>query len=70
MGERRGSTGRWYAIEKIASDAEGGTGFPRGEVSDHLLLLCDAYAGHTTKEVSGTLIHAEVERLKKEDITV
>jgi len=67
-----GRTSRLYRAlvrdQKIASDAEGGTGFPGVKYPTIFYFFATPMPGHTTKEVSDA-IHAEVERLKKEDIT-
>jgi predicted Zn-dependent peptidase len=67
-----GRTSRLYRAlvrdQKIASDAEGGTGFPGVKYPTLFYCFATPMPGHTTKEV-GDAIHAEIERLKKEDIT-
>lgn len=67
-----GRTSRLYRTlvrdKKIASDAEGGTGFPGIKYPTLFYFFATPMPGHTTKEV-GDAIHAEIERLKKEDIT-
>jgi len=67
-----GRTSRLYRAlvrdQKIASDAEGGTGFPGVKYPTIFYFFATPMPGHTTKEV-GDAIHAEIERLKKEDIT-
>lgn len=67
-----GRTSRLYRAlvrdQKIASDAEGGTGFPGVKYPTIFYFFATPMPGHTTKEVSDG-IHAEIERLKKEDIT-
>jgi len=67
-----GRTSRLYRTlvrdQKIASDAEGGTGFPGVKYPTIFYFFATPMPGHTTKEV-GDAIHAEIERLKKEDIT-
>jgi len=66
-----GRTSRLYRTlvrdKRIASDAEGGTGFP-GVKYPHLFYFFAApMPGHTPQEV-GDAIHGEIDRLKKEDI--
>jgi predicted Zn-dependent peptidase len=67
-----GRTSRLYRAlvrdQKIASDAEGGTGFPGIKYPTIFYFFATPMPGHTTKEV-GDAIHAEIERLKKEDIS-
>ena len=67
-----GRTSRLYRAlvrdQKIASDAEGGTGFPGVKYPTIFYFFATPMPGHTTKEVSEA-IHTEIERLKKEDIT-
>jgi len=67
-----GRTSRLYRTlvrdKRIASDAEGGTGFP-GVKYPHLFYFFAApMPGHTPQEVADA-IHGEIDRLKKEDIT-
>ncbi|HZR65854.1 MAG TPA: pitrilysin family protein [Terriglobales bacterium] len=67
-----GRTSRLYRVlvrdKKIASEAEGGTGFP-GVKYPHLFYFFAApMPGHKPEEI-GDAIHAEIDRLKKEDIT-
>ena len=67
-----GRTSRLYRAlvrdKKIASEAEGGTGFP-GVKYPHLFYFFAApMPGHTPNEVA-TAIHTEIDRLKKEDIS-
>jgi predicted Zn-dependent peptidase len=67
-----GRTSRLYRAlvrdQKIASDAEGFTGFP-GVKYPHLFAFFAApMPGHTPQEV-GDAIHAEIDRLKSEDIS-
>jgi predicted Zn-dependent peptidase len=67
-----GRTSRLYRSlvrdKKIASVAQGGTGFP-GVKYPHLFYFVAApMPGHTPDEVA-TAIHAEIDRLKKEDIS-
>jgi predicted Zn-dependent peptidase len=67
-----GRTSRLYRAlvrdKRIASDAEGGTGFPGVKYPTLFYFFATPVPGHTTKEVEEA-IHAEIERLKKEDIT-
>jgi len=67
-----GRTSRLYRAlvrdQKIASDAEGGTGFPGVKYPTIFYFFATPMPGHNTKEVSDG-IHTEIERLKKEDIT-
>lgn len=67
-----GRTSRLYRAlvrdKKIASDAEGGTGFPGVKYPTLFYFFATPMPGHTTKEVEDA-IHAEIERLKTEDIT-
>ena len=67
-----GRTSRLYRAlvrdKKIASDAEGGTGFPGVKYPTLFYFFATPMPGHTTKEVEDA-IHAEIDRLKKEDIT-
>ncbi|HZP17751.1 MAG TPA: pitrilysin family protein [Terriglobales bacterium] len=67
-----GRTSRLYRTlvrdKKIASEAEGGTGFP-GVKYPHLFYFFAApVPGHKPEEI-GDAIHAEIEKLKSEDIT-
>lgn len=67
-----GRTSRLYRAlvrdKKIASEAEGGTGFP-GVKYPHLFYFFAApMPGHKPEEI-GDAIHTEIDRLKKEDIT-
>jgi predicted Zn-dependent peptidase len=67
-----GRTSRLYRTlvrdKRIASEAEGGTGFP-GVKYPHLFYFFAApVPGHKPEEI-GDVIHAEIERLKTEDIT-
>lgn len=67
-----GRTSRLYRSlvrdKKIASDAEGGTGFPGVKYPTLFYFFATPMPGHSTKEVEDA-IHAEIDRLKKEDIT-
>jgi predicted Zn-dependent peptidase len=67
-----GRTSRLYRAlvrdQKIASDAEGGTGFPGVKYPTIFYFFATPMPGHTTQQVSDA-IHAEIERLKKEDIS-
>ncbi len=67
-----GRTSRLYRAmvrdKKIASDAEGGTGFPGVKYPTLFYFFATPMPGHTTKEVEDA-IHAEIDRLKAEDIT-
>ena len=67
-----GRTSRLYRSlvrdKKIASEAEGGTGFPGVKYPHIFYFFAAPMPGHTPEEVA-TAIHAEIERLKKEDIT-
>src|SRR5947199_1239748 len=67
-----GRTSRLYRTlvrdKKIASEAEGGTGFPGVKYPHIFYFFAAPMPGHTPQEVA-TAIHAEIERLKKEDIT-
>jgi predicted Zn-dependent peptidase len=67
-----GRTSRLYRTlvrdKKIASEAEGGTGFP-GVKYPHLFYFFAApVPGHKPEEI-GDVIHAEIDRLKNEDIS-
>jgi predicted Zn-dependent peptidase len=67
-----GRTSRLYRTlvrdRRIASDAEGGTGFP-GVKYPHLFYFFAApMPGHTPQEVADA-IHGEIEKLKREDIS-
>jgi predicted Zn-dependent peptidase len=67
-----GRTSRLYRTlvrdKRIASDAEGGTGFP-GVKYPHLFYFFAApMPGHTPQEVADA-IHGEIEKLKKQEIT-
>jgi predicted Zn-dependent peptidase len=67
-----GRTSRLYRSlvrdKKIASEAEGGTGFPGVKYPHIFYFFAAPMPGHTPEEVA-TAIHAEIDRLKKEDIT-
>ena len=67
-----GRTSRLYRSlvrdKKIASEAEGGTGFPGVKYPHIFYFFAAPMPGHTNAEVASA-IHSEIERLKKEDIT-
>jgi predicted Zn-dependent peptidase len=67
-----GRTSRLYRAlvrdKKIASDAEGGTGFPGVKYPHLFWFFAQPMPGHTNQEV-GDAIHAEIDRLKTQDIT-
>ena len=67
-----GRTSRLYRAlvrdKQIASDAEGFTGLPGNKYPQLFAFLAVPLPGHTTREV-GDAIHAEIERIKKEDIS-
>jgi predicted Zn-dependent peptidase len=67
-----GRTSRLYRAlvrdKQIASDAEGFTGLPGNKYPQLFAFLAVPLPGHTTQEV-GDAIHAEIERVKKEDIS-
>ena len=67
-----GRTSRLYRAlvrdKKIASQAEGGTGYPGVKYPHIFYFFAAPMPGHTPQEV-GNGIHAEIERLKKEDIS-
>lgn len=67
-----GRTSRLYRAlvrdKRIASDAEGGTGFPGVKYPTIFYFFATPMPGHTTKEVEEA-IHAEIDRLRKEDIS-
>ncbi len=67
-----GRTSRLYRAlvrdKQIASDAEGFTGYPGNKYPHLFAFYAMPIPGHTTQEV-GDAIHAEIERLKKEDIS-
>jgi predicted Zn-dependent peptidase len=66
-----GRTSRLYRAlvrdKRIASEAEGGTGFPGVKYAHIFYFFAAPMPGHTPDEV-GAAIHAEIDRLKKEDI--
>ncbi|MGB8010682.1 MAG: pitrilysin family protein [Terriglobales bacterium] len=67
-----GRTSRLYRAlvrdQQIASDAEGFTGYPGNKYPHLFAFYATPLPGHTPKQV-GDAIHAEIERLKKEDIS-
>jgi predicted Zn-dependent peptidase len=67
-----GRTSRLYRSlvrdKKIASEAEGGTGFPGVKYPHLFYFFALPMPGHKPEEI-GDAIHAEIERLKKEDIS-
>jgi predicted Zn-dependent peptidase len=67
-----GRTSRLYRVlvrdRKIASEAEGGTGFPGVKYPHLFYFFALPMPGHKPEEI-GDAIHAEIERMKKEDIT-
>ena len=67
-----GRTSRLYRSlvrdKKIASEAQGGTGFPGVKYAHIFYFFAAPMPGHTPQEV-GEAIHSEIERLKKEDIS-
>jgi predicted Zn-dependent peptidase len=67
-----GRTSRLYRTlvrdKQIASDAEGGTGFPGVKYSHLFYFFAVPMPGHTPLEVADA-IHGEIERLKKEEIS-
>jgi predicted Zn-dependent peptidase len=67
-----GRTSRLYRAlvrdKKIASEAEGGTGFPGVKYPHIFYFFAAPMPGHTPQEV-GDAIHIEIERLKKEDVS-
>jgi predicted Zn-dependent peptidase len=67
-----GRTSRLYRAlvrdKKIASEAEGGTGYPGVKYPHIFYFFALPLPGHKPEEV-GEAVHEEIERLKKEDIT-
>jgi predicted Zn-dependent peptidase len=67
-----GRTSRLYRTlvrdKKIASEAEGGTGFPGAKYPHLFYFFALPVPGHKPEEI-GDVIHAEIERLKNEDIS-
>ena len=67
-----GRTSRLYRSlvrdKKIASEAEGGTGFPGVKYPQIFYFFAAPMPGHTPEEV-GKAIHEEINRLKTQDIT-
>ena len=67
-----GRTSRLYRglvrDKKIASEAEGGTGYPGVKYPHIFYFFALPMPGHKPEEV-GDAIHVEIDRLKKEDIT-
>jgi len=67
-----GRTSRLYRSlvrdKKIASEAEGGTGFPGIKYPHIFYFFAAPMPGHTNDEVAAA-IHAEIDRLKKEDVS-
>jgi predicted Zn-dependent peptidase len=67
-----GRTSRLYRAlvrdKKIASEAEGGTGYPGVKYPHIFYFFATPMPGHKPQEV-GDAIHAEIDRLKKEDIS-
>jgi predicted Zn-dependent peptidase len=67
-----GRTSRLYRAlvrdQKIASDAEGFTGFPGTKYPHLFAFYASPMPGHKPEEVAQA-IHAEIERIKKEDIS-
>src|SRR5438552_9114314 len=67
-----GRTSRLYRSlvrdKKIASQAEGGTGFPGVKYPHLFYFFALPVPGHKPEEI-GDVIHAEIERLKTEDIS-
>ena len=67
-----GRTSRLYRAlvrdKKIASEAEGGTGYPGVKYPHIFYFFALPMPGHKPEEV-GDAIHIEIDRLKKEDIT-
>jgi predicted Zn-dependent peptidase len=67
-----GRTSRLYRAlvrdKKIASEAQGGTGYPGVKYPHIFYFFATPMPGHTPQEV-GDAIHTEIDRLKKEDIS-
>jgi len=67
-----GRTSRLYRVlvrdKKIASEAEGGTGFPGAKYPHLFWFFALPMPGHNPDEIADA-IHAELDRLKKEDIS-
>jgi len=67
-----GRTSRLYRVlvrdKKIASQAEGGTGFPGAKYPHLFWFFALPMPGHTPDEIADA-IHGELEKLKKEDIS-
>jgi predicted Zn-dependent peptidase len=67
-----GRTSRLYRAlvrdKKIASGAEGFTGYPGAKYPHLFAFIAAPLPGHTPQEMAGA-IHVEIDRLKKEDIT-
>jgi predicted Zn-dependent peptidase len=67
-----GRTSRLYRAlvrdKQIASDSEGGSGYPGNKYPHLFWFYASPIPGHKTQEVADA-IHAEIERLKKEDIS-
>src|SRR5438874_13033812 len=67
-----GRTSRLYRAlvrdKKIASEAEGGTGYPGVKYPHIFYFFALPVPGHKPEEI-GDVIHAEIERLKTEDIS-
>jgi predicted Zn-dependent peptidase len=54
--------------KKIASEAEGGTGYPGVKYAHLFYFFAAPVPGHKPEEI-GDAIHAEIDRLKKEDVS-
>ncbi len=67
-----GRTSRLYRAlvrdKQIASDAEGFTGYPGNKYAQLFAFYASPIPGHKPQEIADA-IHAEIERLKKEDIS-
>ncbi|HEY8671152.1 MAG TPA: insulinase family protein, partial [Terriglobales bacterium] len=67
-----GRTSRLYRTlvrdKKIAAEAEGGTGFPGVKYPHLFYFFALPMPGHKPEEIADA-IHAEIDRLKKEDIS-